>query len=243
MRRPSWLAGPPHPEGDACVAPTACLWAGLIVCAKMNQRVPISVAVAPSAWLAKTAAEAHKPAAAVVSRPADLPTVYAGLELEDLPGAGPRICARLRAAGITSPRALHDAGRSHAIAAWGSIDGERVRLALRGADVPAPGRVRRSVAHGRVLGREGCWRGSRPVVRWLVVCGLRRCAEAGQPPPRQVHSSVSVFRPAASCSSLRRTCDSAAETNPAGTATIPNPHINTTKVNALPPTVRGYTSP
>ena len=35
MRRPSWLAGPPHPEGDACVAPTACL----IVCVKMNHRI------------------------------------------------------------------------------------------------------------------------------------------------------------------------------------------------------------
>ena len=34
MRRPLWLAGPPHPEGDACVAPTACL----IVCVEMNHR-------------------------------------------------------------------------------------------------------------------------------------------------------------------------------------------------------------
>ena len=39
MRRPSWLAGPLHPEGDACVAPTACLRTGLIVCVKMNHQI------------------------------------------------------------------------------------------------------------------------------------------------------------------------------------------------------------
>ena len=154
------------------------------VATALTERVPVSVAVAPSAWLAKTAAEAHKPSAAVVWRRSDLPGVYAGLELEDLPGAGPRICKRLRSAGIGSVRALHDTERSRAILAWGSIEGERVRLGLRGEDVPAPARVRRSVAHGRVLGRSGCWRGSRQVVRWLAVCALRRCVEGGQVPRR-----------------------------------------------------------
>ena len=94
------------------------------------------------------------------------------------------ICKRLRSAGIGSVRALHDADRSRAIVAWGSIEGERVRLGLRGEDVPTPARVRRSVAHGRVLGRSGCWRGSRQVVRWLAVCALRRCVEGGQVPRR-----------------------------------------------------------
>ena len=154
------------------------------VAAALTERVPVSVAVAPSAWLAKAAAEAHKPSAAVVWRRSDLPGVYAGLELEDLPGAGPRICKRLRSAGIGSVRALHDVDRSRAIVAWGSIEGERVRLGLRGEDVPTPARVRRSVAHGRVLGRSGCWRGSRQVVRWLAVCALRRCVEGGKVPRR-----------------------------------------------------------
>ena len=160
--------------------------AGVIfaVARALTARIPVSVAVAPSAWLAKTAAEANKPSAAIVWRPADLPGVYADLELEDLPGAGPRICLRLRAAGIDSVRALHDAGRSQAIAAWGSIEGERVRLGLRGADVPAPARERRSVAHGRVLGSSGCWLGSRQVVRWLAVCALRRCVEGRRVPGR-----------------------------------------------------------
>ena len=141
--------------------------------------------VAPSAWLAKCAAEANKPDAAVVWRRDDLPAVYADLKLEALPGAGPRICARLRAAGLTTVEAIHAASRSRVIDAWGSIDGERVRLALQGEDVPARVTRRRSVAHGRVLtGGDRCWREARPIVRWLAVCALHRCAEGGQRPGR-----------------------------------------------------------
>ena len=145
--------------------------------------VPVSVGAAPSAWLAKTAAEANKPSAAVVWRRRDLPAVYADLELEDLPGAGPRICARLRAAGLLTVASIYDASRSGVIVAWGSIEGERVRLALRGEDVPARVTRRRSVAHGRVLtSRDRCWRAARPIVRWLAVCALHRCTEGGQSP-------------------------------------------------------------
>ena len=50
--------------------------------------------------------------------------------------------------------------------------------------MPAPSRERRSVAHGRVLGGSGCWRGSRQVVRWLAVCALRLCVEGRQAPGR-----------------------------------------------------------
>ena len=155
------------------------------VAGALSPLVPVSVGVAPSAWLAKCAAEAHKPDAAVVWRPGDLPAVYADLKLEDLPGAGPRICARLRAAGLTTVEAIHAASRSRVIAAWGSIEGERVRLALQGHDVPSRVSRRRSVAHGRVLtGPDRCWREARPIVRWLAVCALHRCAEGGQHPGR-----------------------------------------------------------
>ena len=151
----------------------------------LTERVPVSVGVAPSAWLAKCAAEANKPSAAVVWRPRDLPAVYADLELEDLPGAGPRICARLRTAGLTTVHAIHDAERSRIVSAWGSIEGERVRLALRGHDVPARVSPRRSVAHGRVLvGRAQCWRAARQIVRWLALCALHRCVRGGQAPRR-----------------------------------------------------------
>ena len=98
--------------GAACAPRRCTLVIERVKCAvadALTERVPVSVGVAPSAWLAKTAAEAHKPSAAVVWRLADLPAVYADLELEDLPGAGPRICARLRRAGLATVRSIHDA--------------------------------------------------------------------------------------------------------------------------------------
>ena len=108
------------------------------VAAALTRLVPVSVGVAPSAWLAKCAAEANKPDAAVVWRRDDLPAVYADLKLEDLPGAGPRICARLRGAGLATVRAVHDASRSRIICAWGSIEGERVRLGSTSHGVAMP---------------------------------------------------------------------------------------------------------
>ena len=72
--------------------------------------ITVSCAVAPSAYLAKTAAEAHKPDAAVVWRLSDIPAVYEGLELSDLPGLGPATEALLRRRGIDSVRALYDRG-------------------------------------------------------------------------------------------------------------------------------------
>ena len=155
------------------------------VAGALSPLVPVSVGVAPSAWLAKCAAEAHKPSAAVVWRPGDLPAVYARIEFGQLPGVGPRICERLRAAGLDTVASIYATSRSRVIVAWGSIEGERVRLALQGEDVPAPVSRRRSVAHGRVLtGRDRHWREARQIARWLAVCALHRCAEGGQAPGR-----------------------------------------------------------
>ena len=120
-----------------------------------------------------------------MSRRDDLRGVCAGLSLEDLPGAGPRICARLRAAGLATVASIYAAPSSRVIAAWSSIEGERVRLALRDEDVPARVTQRRSVAHGRVLtGPDRCWREARQIVRWLAVCALHRCTEGRQAPGR-----------------------------------------------------------
>ena len=51
---------------------------------------------------------------------------------------------------------------------------------------------------------------------------------------------TSVSRNSMSCC---LTCDNAAATSPAGTATMPSPHIRMTNVKSLPASVTGYTSP
>ena len=58
------------------------------------------------------------------------------LELRDFCGIGPSMEQRLRAAGIHTAQQLCAAPREYLRAAWGSIEGERYWLQLRGFDLP-----------------------------------------------------------------------------------------------------------
>ena len=147
--------------------------------------ITVSCGIAPSAYLAKTAAEANKPDAAVVWRLEDIPGVYDDLELSDLPGLGPATEARLRRRGIDSVRALYDADRPIAQWAWGSVLGADVHKRLHGEDPHLRVRPRRRISHGRVLEpRLRSWGTGRPIVRFLVTVTLHRCAGAGVAPKR-----------------------------------------------------------
>ena len=141
--------------------------------------ITVSCGVAPNAFLAKTAAEANKPNAAIVWRARDIPEVYETLELADLPGLGPATEARLRARDIDTVTALY-AGRDGAQWAWGSIVGRYVHAALHGHDEPPPERPRRRLSHGRTLEpRLRTWAKARPIVRFLVACTVHRCRLEG----------------------------------------------------------------
>ena len=147
--------------------------------------ITVSCAVAPSAYLAKTAAEANKPDAAIVWGLEDIPEVYEGLELSDLPGLGPATEARLRRGGINSVRALYDADRAVAQWAWGSVLGADAHQRLHGEDPWRRERPRQRVSHGRVLEpRLRSWEKGRPIMRFLVTVTLRRCAGTGVAPGR-----------------------------------------------------------
>ena len=147
--------------------------------------ITVSCAIAPSAYLAKTAAEANKPDAAVVWRIDDIPAVYEALELDDLPGLGPATEARLRARGIDSVTGLYHAGRLTAAWAWGSVVGTHVHGALHGHDDAVARRPRVRLSHGRVLEpRLRTWARARPIVRFLVTCAVHRCRREGVAPKR-----------------------------------------------------------
>ena len=147
--------------------------------------ITVSCAVAPSAYLAKTAAEANKPDVAVVWRLSDIPRVYEGLELSELPGLGPATEARLRRRGTDSVRALYDADRPVAQWAWGSVLGADVHKRLHGEDPWLRERPRRRISHGRGLEpRLRSWEKGRPIMRFLVTVTLHRCAGAGVAPRR-----------------------------------------------------------
>ena len=113
-----------------------------------------SIGIAPNRFLAKTASDMDKPNGLTVIEASDLPCKLHALELRDFCGIGPSMEARLHAAGIRTAEQLCAATREHLHAAWGSIEGERYWLQLRGFDVPDRKTLRGSIGHSHVLGPE-----------------------------------------------------------------------------------------
>ncbi len=113
-----------------------------------------SIGIAPNKFLAKTASDMQKPDGLVVLEQADLPEKLHTLELRDFCGIGPSMEKRLQRAGIRTAAQLCAASREHLRAAWGSIEGERYWLQLRGFELPERKSERGSVGHSHVLGPE-----------------------------------------------------------------------------------------
>ncbi len=113
-----------------------------------------SIGIAPNEFLAKTASDMQKPDGLTVLEMADLPHRLHALELRDFCGIGPSMERRLHRAGIRTTEQLCAATREHLRAAWGSIEGERYWLQLRGFHLPRRETQRGSVGHSHVLGPE-----------------------------------------------------------------------------------------
>ncbi|MEJ7745691.1 MAG: hypothetical protein WKF61_02845 [Luteimonas sp.] len=113
-----------------------------------------SIGIAPNKFLAKTASDMVKPDGLTVLEPQDLPHKLHALQLRDLCGIGPSMEHRLRSAGIYTVEQLCAAPRDYLRVAWGSIEGERYWLKLRGFDLPEVPKRRGSIGHSHVLGPE-----------------------------------------------------------------------------------------
>jgi DNA polymerase-4 len=113
-----------------------------------------SIGVAPNLFLAKTGSDMEKPDGLVVLDEAEWPAALAKLELRDLCGIGPRMEARLRAAGLGTVAALLAADRAQARAGWGSVEGERFWEKLRGKDWVGEETRKTCIGHSHVLPPE-----------------------------------------------------------------------------------------
>ncbi|HJR72512.1 MAG TPA: hypothetical protein VJ806_02585 [Luteimonas sp.] len=134
-----------------------------------------SIGIAPNRFLAKTASDIVKPDGLTVLELDDLPHKLHALELRDFCGIGPSMEHRLRSAGIHTVEQLCGATREHLRAAWGSIEGERYWLQLRGHDVPDRATKRGSVGHSHVLGPElRSFEGARSVLFKLLAKAAMR---------------------------------------------------------------------
>ena len=104
--------------------------------AGLSPAITCSIGIAPNRFLAKTASDMHKPDGLTVIEAGDLPEVLLPLQLRDFCGIGASMEQRLRAAGIDSVARLCAASREQLRTAWGSVEGERFWMQLRGLEVP-----------------------------------------------------------------------------------------------------------
>ncbi|MBV9851511.1 MAG: DNA polymerase, partial [Armatimonadetes bacterium] len=128
-----------------------------------------SVGLGVNPFLAKVAAEMQKPNGLCVLDHEDLPRKLFGLQLTDFPGIGPRMEARLHAAGIRTTEQMCALSCEQMRRLWGGINGERWWRQLRGEHVsPAP-TERRSISRSHVLPPElRTPRGAAAVARRLL---------------------------------------------------------------------------
>lgn len=147
---------------------------------RFDDAIHCSIGIAPNRFLAKTASDMQKPDGLTVIEQDDLPHALHGLELRDFCGIGPSMEHRLRVAGIHTTRQLCAAPREHLRAAWGSIEGERYWLQLRGFDLPERKTRRGSIGHSHVLGPElRSYDGARSVLFKLLAKAAMRLRREG----------------------------------------------------------------
>jgi DNA polymerase-4 len=139
-----------------------------------------SVGLAASPFLAKVAAEMHKPNGLTVITDEDLPRKLFGLALRDFPGIGPRMEARFRAAGVTTTEQMYALSLAGMRRLWGGVVGERWWRTLRGGEVALPPARRRSLGHSHVLPPElRTPRGAAAVARRLLEKAAERLRHHG----------------------------------------------------------------
>ncbi|MCC6425796.1 MAG: DNA polymerase [Phycisphaerales bacterium] len=121
---------------------------------KIGAYATCSIGIAPNRFLAKIAADMHKPDGLTVIEPHELPHKLFTLDLIDLPGIGRKMKPRLEAAGITSVEILCTADEDTLAKAWGSIVGREWYMRLRGHDAKEVKIPPRTIGHSHVLGME-----------------------------------------------------------------------------------------
>ncbi|MHB1207671.1 MAG: Y-family DNA polymerase [Rhodospirillaceae bacterium] len=146
----------------SCILDTATIAEPEALAARIKERIrrnvgdqiTCSIGFAANRLLAKIACKIDKPNGVTIWHPADMPAPLLPLALDVIPGIGPRMQARLQAAGIVTMDELWKSQPKQLRAVWRSVNGERMWYALHGYDVYALPTERGMFGHGRVLPPE-----------------------------------------------------------------------------------------
>ena len=132
---------------------------------EIGEWMTVSIGIAPNRFLAKLAANLHKPDGLDEINAANLRTVLATMGLADLFGIKHRNEARLFRAGIYTPLDMLDASPQRLIAAFESIAGYYWHLRLRGWEIDDVDFGRKSIGHSYALKNQRV--GTRELCRLL----------------------------------------------------------------------------
>lgn len=119
--------------------------------AQVGDYLRCSVGIAPNRLLAKVASDMQKPDGLTVIKLEDLPQKLYSLDLEDLPGIGKGMHARLERSGIKTVEALCALSKNQFVDIWQSVVGGQWFHELRGEDIITPPTQRRTVGHSHIL--------------------------------------------------------------------------------------------
>lgn len=143
--------------------------------------ITATVGFAANRQLAKMACKAGKRSRGrygdglAVWNPDDMPAPLFRVKMEDIPGVGSRLAARLRAMSIFTTEDLYSLQPKHMRRIWRNVTGERLWYALHGYDIQAPSSERGMFGHGRVLPPEARNpRAAREISRLLLTKAARR---------------------------------------------------------------------
>lgn len=118
----------------------------------LGETLRCSVGLGPNVMMAKVAADMKKPDGLTLIEAHELPSKLEPLDLEDMPGIGPRMRKRLNHQGVLSIRQLCQLSERELSLLWGSkVMGGRWFHALRGEDIADIPTRRASVGHSHVL--------------------------------------------------------------------------------------------
>lgn len=113
--------------------------------------IKCSIGLSTNGFLAKTAAELHKPDGLTVLERGDLPDALLHLKLDDLCGIGKNRLRHLHASGIYTMDQLYRASVPKLRKVWGGVEGERMHALLRGHEVWRPPQKTTTIGHSHVL--------------------------------------------------------------------------------------------
>ncbi|MBX3383634.1 MAG: hypothetical protein KF864_09010 [Phycisphaeraceae bacterium] len=145
------------------------------LCTRFSRALTCSIGIAPNRLLAKIAADQHKPDGLSLIEPSSLPQCLYSLDLEDWPGISGPMRRRFLHAGVTTTAQMYALSSHEMARVFGSVNGERWWMLIRGFDLPDGKTVRRTLGHQHVLppDKRGPDEARRVLVRLLTKAAQR----------------------------------------------------------------------